>query len=90
MVRLIFELSMPSRNSWNGRWSGEENKYTVAKRVTDKKAADLKDYYSYAFGDGWVAGITIRQAKPREKASRKFCGYEWMINSILCHGEIRA
>ena len=90
MVRLIFELSMPSNNSWNGKWSGEEQKYTVAKNVTDKKAANLKDYYTYNFGDGWIAGVSIREAKPRERATNKFCGYSWMIDSILAHNEIRA
>lgn len=89
MERLIFELSMPSNNSWNGKWSGAENKYTVAKTVTDKKAKTLKNYYSYAFGDGWVAGIKIRPAKPREKVTNKFCGYNWMIDSILWNGEIK-
>lgn len=88
--RLIFELSMPSNNSWDGKWSGEGNKYTIAKTVTEKKAKELKDYYSYAFGDGWVAGITVRKAKPREKATNKFCGYNWMVDSIVWHGEIRA
>ena len=87
--RMIFELSMPSNNSWNGKWSGAENRYTVAKTVTEKTAKRLKDYYSYAFGDGWVAGITVRKAKPREKVSGKFCGYDWMISEILFYGEIR-
>ena len=89
MPRLIFELSMPSNNSWNGKWSGQDNKYTVAKSVTDKKAASVKNYYSYSFGDGWVAGVTVRKAKPREKATNKFCGYNWMIDSILNNGEIK-
>jgi len=88
--RLIFELSMPKNNSWNNKWSGEDNKYTVAKTVTEKTHAKLKDYYTYSFGDGWVAGVTVRKAKVREKATNKFCGYNWMIDSILCHGEIRA
>ena len=89
MIRLIFELSMPSNNSWNGKWSGQDNKYTIAKTVTDKKAGSLKDYYSHAFGDGWFAAVTVRRAKPREKATNKFCGYNWMIDSILHHGEIK-
>jgi hypothetical protein len=88
--RLIFELSMPASNAWNGEWSGANNKYTIAKRLTNKSAAALKDYYTYSFGDGWVAGITIRPAKPREKATGKFCGYDWMIDSILRHVEIKA
>jgi len=62
--RLIFELSMPSNDSWIAKWTGENNKYTVAKTVTEKKAKELKDYYSYSFRDGWVAGITVRKATP--------------------------
>ncbi len=87
--RFIFQLSMPSNNSWNGKWSGSENNYTIAKTVTNKTAERLNDYYSYAFGDGWVAGITVRKAKPREKASGKFCGYNWMIDDIIYYNEIR-
>lgn len=90
MKRLIFQLSMPSNNAWNGKWSGEGNTYTVAKSVTDAKFADLKPRYTYSFGDGWVAAVSIREAKPREKATNRFCGYEWMVDSIIRHNEIRA
>lgn len=88
--RYIFILSMPNNNSWNGKWSGEGRDYSVAKKLTAKQAAKLRDYYYYNFGDGWGAGVTVRPAKPREKVSNNFCGYNWMIESILCHGEIRA
>ena len=86
---MIFELSMPNRASWNGRWSGEEKKYTLAKRLTNKCVARLSGYYSYSFGDGWVARVTVREAKKREKATGKFCGYDWMIDKIIAYGEIR-
>ncbi|MGL6007848.1 MAG: hypothetical protein ACRC1D_00130 [Culicoidibacterales bacterium] len=89
-MRVIFELSMPRNNSWNNRWSGEKDIYTVAKTITPKKFKSLDDYYTYDFGDGWMAGVGVRAAKPREKASGKFCGYEWMISSILCKGCIEA
>ena len=89
MKRIIFELSMPSNNSWNGKWSGADKKYTVAKNVTDKKADSLDKHYYYNFGDGWTACVEVRQANKREKATNKFCGYEWMINSILSCGEIK-
>lgn len=88
--RIIFELSMPSNNSWNGKWSGAKNKYTVAKRLTDKTAKSLKERYYYNFGDGWMACISVRKAKPREKVTNKFCGYNWMIDSILYNGEIKS
>jgi hypothetical protein len=81
--RVIFQLSMPSNNSWNGKWSGEESVYTVSKAVPETKFQALKPRYTYSFGDGWVAAVSVREAFPREKASGRFCGYEWMIDSIL-------
>lgn len=81
--RVIFELSMPKNNSWNGKWSGEGSQYTVAKTLPEAKFESLKPRYTYSFGDGWVAAVSVREANPREKASGKFCGYEWMIDSIL-------
>lgn len=88
--RIIFELSMPSNNSWNGKWSGEDNVYTVAKTLPEDKSHALKRRYTYSFGDGWVAAVQTREAKPREKATNRFCGYEWMIDSILKRNAITA
>jgi len=88
--RVIFELSMPSNNSWNGKWSGEENTYTVARTLAADEFAKLKHRYTYSFGDGWVAAVDIRDPRDNEKATNKFCGYEWMIDSILKHNAIRA
>lgn len=88
--RVIFELSMPSNNSWNGKWSGEDSLYTIAKTMAGAKFEKLKSRYTYNFGDGWVAAVSVREAKPREKASGRFCGYEWMIDSILKRNAITA
>lgn len=88
--RVIFKLSMPSNNSWNGKWSGEDAVYTVAKTLPMAKFDGLKPRYTYSFGDGWVAAVTVREAKPREKATNRFCGYEWMIDSILKRDAITA
>lgn len=88
--KVIFELSMPSNNSWNGKWSGDGASYTVAKVLTAEKAASLKPRYTYSFGDGWVAAVSIRDAAPREKPTNRFCGYEWMIHSILSRNMITA
>lgn len=88
--RVIFELSMPSNNSWNGKWSGEDNTYTVARTLSAAKFDELKPRYTYNFGDGWVAAVSVREAKPREKATDRFCGYEWMIGSILARNAITA
>lgn len=51
-----------------------------------------KKFY-YNFGDGWGANVCVEQvdakeAKKRRKISSGFCGYEWMIDSIINFGEI--
>lgn len=88
--RVIFELSMPRNNSWNGKWSGEDQIYTVARILSEAKFDELKPRYTYSFGDGWVAAVSIREAAPREKPTNRFWGYEWMIDSILKRDAITA
>lgn len=87
---LCFELTMPSVGSWNGVWSGAKD-YRAIVRSVSKGVADLvlrKSYYTYDFGDGWVACISVRlvhrsdAAKARKK-STGFAGYDWMVDSIL-------
>lgn len=89
---------MPGRNSWNGRWSGEETLYAIVKKFATKKAQVkaqeilAKRYYSHNFGDGWRAGIEVSEATPQEarrvrKLSKGFCGYDWMVANILAHGK---
>ena|ERR1039458_4710340 len=100
-MKLIFKLSMPNNNSWNGKWSGEGNLYAVIRSFgTSKKTAERlrpiieKGYFYYNFGDGWGAGVDVyecvsaAEARSIRKRSRGFCGYDWMVNSILEHGEI--
>lgn len=98
---VAFILGMPSNNSWNGRWSGEAKIYAVVKQFSDAKKNQernskilAKGYYSYNFGDGWRASVEVRkvdtnEARKLRRQSAGFCGYEWMIETILEHGEIR-
>lgn len=98
---LCFTLSMPSNNSWDGRWSGKANLYarTVnfgrSPQANDRAREILdKGYYSYNFRDGWRAGITVtevdaKQAKNVARKTKGFCGYDWMIESIRKHNEIK-
>jgi hypothetical protein len=92
---------MPSNNSWNGRWSGDEKLFAVVRNIgTAKKTLARyqpiieKGYYTFHFGDGWVAAIHVyTSTNPDEvrkirKRSQGFCGYEWMIDSIIQRGEI--
>jgi hypothetical protein len=100
-VILCFELTMPSRNSWNGRWSGENKRFIKIVNLgrTQKAAAKLAKIlndgpYRYSFGDGWVARVSVEavdavMARKLRKLSSGFCGYDWMVDSILDHGDIR-
>lgn len=94
MALFAFTLSMPGVNSWDGKWTGEGSLYAKTQAVLEKDADALKDYYSYDFGDGWRAAVKVRRVDSREaakirKKSKGFCGYDWMIASILQHGDIR-
>lgn len=93
-----FELGMPCNNSWNGKWSGEGKQYLKADKMSERyyKNIDreLPGVYTYSFGDGWVASITVKEITQSEynkikRAKNSFCGYEWMIESIVYRGEIR-
>jgi hypothetical protein len=93
--RIEFTLSMPGRSSWNGRWSGDGTHYAIVRTLTDKAAAALlkdrdHDSWGYAFGDGWFASVEARvvPASERLKKSASFCGYDWMVESILACGQI--
>lgn len=98
-MTIAFILSMPNVGSWNGRWSGADNVYAVVKSFPGKArgahAANLtlRKHFSYNFGDGWRASIEVRavdsaEARRLRKVSKGFCGYEWMIDSILKDGAI--
>lgn len=98
-ITLGFYLSMPRNNSWNGRWSGDGGKYVIIKKFTGTKGKEKaksllqNSYHSHSFGDGWVAGIEIKELTPEmarkdKKNSLGFCGYNWMVDSIISKGLI--
>ena len=50
--------------------------------------------FTYTFEDGEIATITLTQfpakeAKRLQRKSNGFCGYDWMIRSIIKNGDIR-
>jgi len=98
-MNLAFTLTMPRNNSANGRWSGEGRLYMKvlalgnAKKTVAKHSPIIGKSFSYDFGDGWVASVSVREVKATEikklrKSSAGFCGYDWMIDEILQHGRI--
>lgn len=93
MTRVEFRLTMPGRNSWDGRWSGEERNYTLMRIVDDDQAAQLDGRsWSYGWSDGWRAEVSARVVRDDEtlKPSHGFQGYDWMVASILRYGKIYA
>lgn len=85
---------MPGNNSWNGKWSGEGKCYAAKRRVKDSTADKLTGRtFSYNFDDGWRAGVESKTVDAKTcravmKRSQGFCGYEWMIDSIIADGAI--
>ena len=98
-MHFAFTLSMPSNNSWNGRWSGEDKVYVIVKSFSSRswkeQLAKLMGYHRYAFGDGWVASVSVKavdadEKKELMKKSAGFCGYDWMVTSLIHHGVIKS
>lgn len=98
-MHFAFLLSMPNNNAWNGKWSGEGKCYARVKSFTGRefkeKLSKLVGNHYYSFGDGWGANVQVKVVTPEEKRkllkqSLGFCGYDWMIDSLLSHGWIQA
>lgn len=91
---IVFELTMPNRGSWNGRWSGEDRRFIRIKHENlVPKHCWNKDFF-YRWDDGWTACVSVRKmpavdARKLERKSDGFCGYDWMITSIINGGEIK-
>lgn len=88
---LAFELSMPGNNSWNSKWSGEGRSYVIVKTFTAKKLIEQRSFH-YSWGDGWGARIDVREvdaaeARKLRKNSLGFCGYDWMVKTIIDYGQ---
>lgn len=91
---------MPQNNSWNGKWSGEGKSYSIIQKFRENQsnkdlvAKILAGSYWHNFGDGWAASVDVEevdgtQARKLKKNSLGFCGYEWMVSSIIRHQEIK-
>ena len=93
---VAFELSMPSRNSWDGNWSGDGRPFVRVKNLRKAQQVHVADggYWHYAFGDGWAAGVSARvvdaaEARKLRRKTAGFDGYDWMIADIIEYGRIR-
>ena len=95
--RVEFVLSMPRVGSWNGRWSGAGKHYAIVRELTPEQVAALgieQDYrgWGYCWDDNWSARVTARVVPKGERLRKSdgFCGYEWMVDSILRIGRVEA
>jgi hypothetical protein len=89
---------MPNVGSWNGKWTGATKQYFLVKSFKDREAlafmgvAQVNSWY-YNFGDGWGANVKAevvdaKEAARRRKVSSGFCGYDWMVKSIIENNKI--
>lgn len=93
---LAFVLTMPGRNTWNGKWTGDGELFAIVKNLGQSKAAcdkgaALLGHHGYSWDDGWYANIEVREVDSREARrirakSRGFWGYGWMVDNLLHHG----
>lgn len=97
-IRVIFELTMPHAASWNNKWSGSESGHYIFKEYPpvafEKKWKDkvIGEWY-YRWDDGWEAKIksrviSVEESRKLKRANSGFCGYNWMVDSILAAGRI--
>jgi hypothetical protein len=95
-MQIAFILSMPNVGSWNGKWTASHNFHARVRKFTKSEAEKIlkKENYHYNFGDGWSANVKVKKVMAKEanqirKNAKGFCGYEWMIDSIIDHGTIK-
>lgn len=90
---IVFELTMPHKGSWNNKWSSEHRRHIRLRREYEvPKTCVGKDFY-YRWDDGWEACVSVSKvpyddATKLNKQSSGFCGYDWMIASIIHDGYI--
>lgn len=96
---ICFELTMPGVGSWDGKWSGAQDYYARVRsfrsRADKQLAAELceRGRFSYSWDDGWSASVRVREVGVKEARkirlkSAGFCGYDWMVDSIIKNGKI--
>lgn len=91
---IVFTLTMPHRGSWNNKWSGERSLHVIVRRECDIPRSIVNKSFRYRWDDGWEAEISVKQmkwadAKKLEQSSDGFCGYDWMVKSIIATGSIQ-
>ena len=90
-VLVEFSLSMPRAGSWDGKWSGDGQRYTRIHPLPHASATSLDGRtWTHSFGDGWIAAVSARIIPKGERPGKSagFQGYDWMVESIIRDGMI--
>lgn len=96
MKTFRFVLGMPNVGSCNGKWTGSGKNYVIFRTLKNAECENIEEKtYRYDFGDGWSASVTVTKTdaatkRKNQKKSDGFAGYDWMVDSIIKHGEIIA
>ena len=90
---IAFILTMPNRGSWNGRWSGENDLHAIVKTERSVPKDIIGKSFWYNWDDGWSACVSVEKVDCKEgnklrQKSRGFCGYNWMVDSLIKKGRI--
>lgn len=90
---IAFILTMSNRGAWNGRLTGENNLYAIVKSDRSVPKDVIGKSFWYGWDDGWTACVSVEkvdriEANKLRKQSRGFCGYDWMVDSIIKNGVI--
>ena len=82
-MKVSFELTMPNVGSWNGKWTGEGNKYYIIRTFfkhsdpSNEKIIELlgdnqkRNSWYYNFGDGWGANVIMEIIDSTEAKRRE-------------------
>lgn len=75
--------------------STSEQFYARVINLTPKIAEKLlaPGWFTYCWEDGWSCGVDVSlvdagEARKIRKKSNGFCGYDWMIDSLITDGRI--
>lgn len=85
---------MPNRGSWNNKWSDDGSRFIRTMHNKEVPKELWGNEYFYRWDDGWCACVSVNEmdyksAKKLKKKSAGFCGYDWMIKSLIAYKKIK-
>lgn len=97
LTHVAFILTMPSKGSWDGKWTGDAYVHARTKqRLKGRKnlfPTLTEGSHYYRWSDGWAAVVKVKfvsakEAKELNRESRGFAGYDHFIDEIIKYGKI--